>query len=103
MTHDMIDTIWSAMQGNEFYSPTDLANISGQPSYAVVRVLDFLAKYGFAERLTQREPLFRRLENQVGPGDALRILQTLLGKAEADDVGRIANISKAPRRFRLLQ
>jgi hypothetical protein len=103
MTFDVIDAIWSAMHGNEFYSPTDLANILGEPSYIVVRVLDFLAKYGFAERLTKREPIFRRLENQLGPGDALRVLRVLLGEAEADGVGRIANVSEAPERFRSFQ
>jgi hypothetical protein len=102
MTLDMIDTIWSAMHGNEFYSPADLANTLGQPSYIVVRVLDFLAKYGFAERVTKRDPIFRRLENQLGPGDALRVLRMLLVEAEADGVGRIANVSKAPKRFRSL-
>jgi hypothetical protein len=103
MTPDMIDTVWSAMHRNEFYSPSDLANILGQPSYVVVRVLDFLAKYGFAERLTKGEPIFRRLENQLGPGDALRALRMLMGEAEADDAGRIANVSEAPKRFRSLQ
>jgi hypothetical protein len=101
MTLDIIDAIWSAMQVSEFYSPSDLANILGQPSYVVVRVLDFLDKYGFAERLTRQEPIFRKLENQLGPGDALRVLGILLG--EADDAGRIANVPKAPKRFRSLQ
>jgi hypothetical protein len=103
MTFDVIDTIWSAMQGSEFYSPSDLANILGQPTYAVVRALEFLAKYGFVERLTKREPIFRRLENQLRPGDALRVLQVLLGEAEANDAGRIAKVSEAPKRFRSVQ
>ena len=101
MTFDMIDTIWSTMHENEFYSPSDLANILGQPSYVVVRVLEFLVKYGFAERLTKRELIFRRLHNKLAPGDALRALRMLLG--ETDDAGRIANISEAPKRFRLIQ
>jgi len=98
LTLDMIDTIWSAMHENEFYSPSDLANVLGQPSYVVVRVLEFLVKYGFAERVTKRELIFRRLENRLAPGDALGALRMLLG--EADNAGRIANISEAPRRFR---
>jgi hypothetical protein len=103
MTLDMIDTIWFAMQGNDFYSPSDLANILGQPSYVVMRVLEFLVKYGFAERLTKRERIFRRLENKLGPGDALKVLRMLLVEAEADDAGRIANVSQAPKRFRSVQ
>jgi hypothetical protein len=103
MTHDIIDAIWSAMQANEFYSPNDLANILGQPSYTVLRVLDFLDKYGFAERLTKQEPIFRRLENQLGPSDALRVLQMVLGEADANGAGRIANVSKAPKRSPSLQ
>jgi hypothetical protein len=94
----MIDTIWYTMQEDEFYSPSDLANILGQPPYVVVRVLEFLVKYGFAQRLTKRELIFTRLENKLGPGDALRALRMLLG--EADDADRIANVSEAPKRFR---
>lgn len=99
MTLDMIDTIWSAMQEDEFYSPSDLANTLGQPTHAVVRVLEFLAKYGFAERVTKHELIFRRLENELSPSDALKALRMLLGDADAHDAGRIADISKAPRRF----
>jgi Mn-dependent DtxR family transcriptional regulator len=94
----MIDTIWYTMQEDEFYSPSDLANILRQPPYVVVRVLEFLEKYGFAERVTKRELIFRRLENKLGPRDALKALRMLLG--EADNAGRIANVSEAPRRFR---
>jgi hypothetical protein len=86
----MIDTVWSAMHEEEFYSPSDLANILGQPPYVVVRVLEFLVKYRFAERLTKRELIFRRLENRLGPGDALKALRMLL--VGADNAGRIANV-----------
>jgi hypothetical protein len=97
----MIDTVWSVMQEDEFYSPNDLANILRQPPHVVMRVLGFLEKYGFAERLTKRELIFRRLENKLGPRDALKTLRMLLG--ETDDAGRIANISEAPKRFRPVQ
>jgi hypothetical protein len=95
----MIDTIWSAMQEDEFYSPSDLANILRQPPYVVMRVLGFLEKYGFAERLTKRELIFRRLENRLGPSDALKALRMLV-LGGADNAGRIANVSEARRRFR---
>jgi hypothetical protein len=103
MALDMIDTIWSLMQESEFYSPNDLANILGQPTFAVVRVLEFLAKYGFAERVTRRELIFRRLENKLSPSDALGVLRMLLGDAHAHYAGRIANVSKPPKRFGRLQ
>jgi hypothetical protein len=103
MTLDMIDTIWSAMQEDEFYSPSDLANVLGQPTFAVVRVLEFLAKYGFTERVTRRELIFRRKENKLGPGDSVSVLRMLLGDVDAHRAGRIASVSKAPKRFGRLQ
>jgi hypothetical protein len=99
MSLDMIDTIWSVMQESEFYSPSDLVNILGQPTFAVVRVLEFLAKYGFAERVTRREMIFRRSENKLSPGDTLDVLRMLLGDVDARYARRIANVSKAPKRF----
>ena len=103
MSLDMIDTIWSVMQESEFYSPSDLANILDQPTFAVVRVLEFLAKYGFAERVTKREMIFRRSGNKLSLGDALTVLRMLLGDTDAHDAGRIANVSKTPKRFGRLQ
>jgi len=95
----MIDAIWSVMQESEFYSPSDLANILGQPTFLVARVLEFLAKYGFAEQVTKREMIFRRFEKKLSPGDALGVLRILLGEVDAQDAGRITNVSNTPRRF----
>ena len=99
MTLDMVDSVWSAMQKGEFYSPSDLANTLGQPSCAVVRVLEFLTRYGFAERVTRRELIFRKFENDLSPGNALMVLRMLVRDAYASNAERIANFSKAPRRF----
>jgi hypothetical protein len=99
MSLDMVDTIWSVMQESEFYSPNDLANILGQPTSAVVRVLEFLAKYGFAQRVTKREMIFRRLHNKLSPGDALSVLRMLLEDVDAHDTGGIANVSKTSKRI----
>jgi len=100
MTFDVVDVVWSAMGDDEFYSPSDLANRLGHTTDAVTRVLEFLAKYGFAERVTRREMIFRKLANTVGPGDALRVLQMLLEDVEVDETTRVANVSKTSKRFK---
>jgi hypothetical protein len=99
MTLDIVDTVWSSMRKDEFYSPRDLANILGQPSEAVLRVLEFLSRYGFAHRVTEREWLFTKVMNAPGPGDALRILGALVGDDSAN-TGRMASVSKTPRGLR---
>jgi len=93
MTLDLVDVVWSAMIDDELYSLADLANSSGQSTPAVARVLGFLTRYGFAERVTKRELIFRKTLNAPPPGDALRILQTLAGGADISDVRKIANVS----------
>jgi hypothetical protein len=75
---DPINLLWSAMSEGEFYSPRDLANTSEQPIDGVVRVLEFLVHYGFAEQVTKHEPIFRKLCNAPTPAEALSILQVLL-------------------------
>ena len=84
MTLDMVDTVWSAMRKDEFYSPGDLANTLERPAEAIVRVLEFLARYGFAHRVTKRELIFTKVVNAPSPGEALRILGTLVGDASAE-------------------
>lgn len=74
----LIDLVWGAMTESEFYTPDDLANTSTQSSYEGLRILEFLTRHGFVERITRREPIYRKLENAPNPGDALRILQTLI-------------------------
>jgi hypothetical protein len=99
MTLDMVDTVWSVMRKDEFYSPEDLANTLGQPTEAVLRVLEFLSRYGFAHRVTEREWLFTRVMNAPSPGDALRILGMLVGDDSAN-AGRMTSVSKTPRGLR---
>ena len=78
MTFDIVDTLWLAMKDGEYYSPSDLANSLGQPIEEVTRVLEFLAKYDFAQQVAKSEMLFRKLAGAIRPGDALRVLQTVL-------------------------
>jgi len=101
MTFDMVDVVWSTMGSDEFYSPSDLSNSLGRPTHEVTRVLQFLTKYGFTERVTKRELIFRKLGNAVGPGEALRVLQMLVmdGDSAATDV---TSVSPTPKRFNLL-
>ena len=94
----MVDLVWSLMRDGEFYSPADLANTLGQTTDTIVRILEFLARYKFAEQMTKRELIFRKAENAPSPGDALRVLRVVLADASASG-NRIPNISKSPGRF----
>jgi len=84
MAFDVVDLIWSAMRDGEFYSPNDLANSLEQPVESVTRVLEFLKKYKFAEQITRREMIFRKVGNNPSPSDALRVLQTVLGEVRVE-------------------
>ena len=97
MAFDVVNLIWSAMRDGEFYSPNDLANSLEQPVESVSRVLEFLKKYKFADQVTRREMLFRKTAAAVGPGDALRVLQTLLEDARVSDAGQVVSVSKINR------
>jgi len=99
MTFDMVDVVWSTMGNDEFYSPSDLSNSLGRPTHEVTRVLEFLTKYGFTERVTRREMIFRKIANPFGPCDALKVLQVLQGDSSIDHVRRVTNLTKASRRF----
>lgn len=97
----MVDLVWSLMRTGEFYTPDDVANIAGEPTEAIVRVLEFLARYNFAERMTKRELLFRKIPNGPSPSDAAKILRMLRANVALNDAGRVANMSKAPRHIDL--
>ncbi len=77
MSLDMIDLVWSLMRDGEFYSPADLANTLGQPTDTIVRILEFLIRYNFAERMTKRELIFRKIPIGPSPGEAAKILRML--------------------------
>ncbi len=62
MTLDLVDTVWSAMHESEFYTPNDLSNTLGEPTEAIVRILEFLTRYGFAQKVTKWELIFRKVE-----------------------------------------
>jgi len=81
----LIDLVWDRMPEGEFYTPDDLADTSTQSSYEVLRILEFLTRHGFVQSITKHEAICRKLENAPNPGDALRILQTMV-----EDAGRTA-------------
>jgi hypothetical protein len=101
MALDVVDLIWSSMRNDEFYSPSDLANSLKQPVQSVTRVLEFLNKYKFAEQISRREMIFRKVANSVSPGDALRVLQTMIDDVRVEQTEQ-ANFSQTPKkRFNL--
>ena len=77
MTLDLVDTVWSALRESEFYPSNDLSNTLGEPTEAILRILEFLARYGFAQKVIKRESIFKKVEKVPRPGDALRILRTV--------------------------
>ena len=97
MTLDLVDTVWSAMRESEFYTPNDLSNTLGEPTEAIVRILEFLARYGFAQKVTKRELIFRKVVNVPNPCDTLRILRTVV-EDDHVETSRVATVSKLPGR-----
>jgi len=101
MTFDLVDAVWSGMRDGEVYSLNDLTNTLELSTEEVARVLEFLAKYGFVERVTSREIIFRKLPNDVSPGDALKVLRTIVQVANVSDVEGIATPPNTSKRFNL--
>jgi hypothetical protein len=81
MTLETVDLVWSLMRDGEFYSPADLANAIGQPIETIVRILEFLTKYRFIERVTKREFIFRKIPTGPSPAKAVTILRVLRANA----------------------
>jgi len=101
MSLDMVDLVWSQMKTGELYSPDDIANIFGQPTDLIVRVLDFLARYKFAEQMSKRELIFRKIPNGPSPAHALKILRMLRANVALNNARRVTNFSRVPRRLNL--
>jgi hypothetical protein len=97
MSLDIIDLVWSLMRDGEFYSPADLANTLGQPTDTIVRILEFLARYKFAERMTKRELIFRKIPTGPSPGEAVKILRMLRANTALNHARQVTNIPKTPR------
>jgi hypothetical protein len=97
MSLDMIDLVWSLMRDGEFYSPAHLANTLGQPTDTIVRILEFLARYKFIERMTKRELIFRKILTGPGPNEAAKILGMLRANSALNSASQVTDIPKTPR------
>lgn len=86
MGRDLVDSVLAFMRDGELYSPEDLANASLQPTDLVARVLEFLARYGFAEMVVKHQPLFRKSSDLPDPGDSISVLQRIIAGHPLRDV-----------------
>jgi hypothetical protein len=96
MSLETVDLVWSLMREGEFYSPADLANIIGQPTCMIARILEFLAKYKFIERIARRELIFRKIPAGPSPAEAVSILRMVRANAALNEASEVARISKRP-------
>jgi hypothetical protein len=72
------DCVWKLMTDGKYYSVNDLASLSGQPRRTVEEVLHFLVKYDFVQRIGAQEPVFRKSECRLSPGEAITMLRHLV-------------------------
>jgi hypothetical protein len=98
---DLIDLVWDAMRDNEVYTPRDLANRLDEPVFAIVRVLGFLTRFGFAERVTGQELIFRKVSSAPAPGDALEILTMLLEQPSESDARSVIRLPRPKSQLNL--
>lgn len=77
MQGSWIDSVWASMREGKYYSVQDLANASGCPRTLVANVTDFLAKYGFAEKIGRSEPLFTRAKLELSPTETIKLLECI--------------------------
>jgi len=101
MSLDMVDLVWSLMRDGDFYTPADLANTLGQPTDTIVRILEFLARYKFAERVTKCELIFRKIPTSPSPSEAVKVLRMLEANAALNHARDVANTSQTSRRLNL--
>jgi DNA-binding IclR family transcriptional regulator len=74
-----IDNVLMMMAKGRYYSVRDLANLSSQPQTTVAGVVEFLAKYGFVERLGVNDPLFiKSTKITMSPAEAANVLRMLV-------------------------
>lgn len=91
---NLADLMWASMKDGDLYSPEDLANLSLQSTDAVSRVLEFLSRYGFAEQVVKRQPLFRKLADVPDPCGALEILQKVTADKDLRDMETVTKNRK---------
>lgn len=71
------DGVWARMIQGRYYSIADLASLMGQPGSMVADVLEFLANYGFVNRVGAKEPVFTKSTGKFSPGETIKILNCI--------------------------
>ena len=85
MAFDAVDTVWSAMMENEFYSPNDLANTLEHPMESVTRILEFLTRYDLVEQVTKNDTIFRKSASWPSPSELSWALSAVVGNPLPDN------------------
>jgi hypothetical protein len=63
----------------------------------IARILEFLTKYKFIERVTKGELIFRKIPTGPSPAEAVSILRMIRANAALSEASEVARISKRPR------
>jgi hypothetical protein len=75
MPSNLADVLWGVMRRGELYSIGDLVSLVGESLDDVRRGLAFLAEFGFIERVSEAESIFRKKAEGPSPSEAVTILQ----------------------------
>jgi hypothetical protein len=78
-----LEVVWSALCENEWLSSNELKAASGADDTTLMRIVDFLVRWNFAE--VRRSPSFqvRRRSNAISPSQVVGLLRTITGTSQA--------------------
>jgi hypothetical protein len=85
MAFDVVDTVWSTMREDKFYSPDDLANTLEHPVESVTRILEFLARYDLVEEVTKNGMIFRKIASWPSPSELFWDISAVVGNPLPDN------------------
>jgi hypothetical protein len=79
----LLEVVWSALCENEWLSSNELKAASGADDTTLMRIVDFLVRWNFAE--VRRSPSFqvRRRSNTISPSQVVGLLRTITGTSQA--------------------
>jgi hypothetical protein len=63
------------MEAGKYYSVNDLASLSGENHNTVLQVVDFLAKYGFVDRVGSVDSVYAKSKIVLAPSESIEILK----------------------------
>lgn len=78
MDRSWADSLWSMMDAGKYYSIRDLTNLSGESQNTILEVVNFLAKYGFVERVGSTDSVYSKSEIVLTPSKSIEILRALI-------------------------